>query len=60
VTNESCSNKVFQDLEKVLKRGMIFDFPDLVGYRSIKARRIIKLIITILIIKTIRSTKLLL
>jgi DNA repair photolyase len=38
--NESYSNKVFQNLKnKVLERGMIFDFPDLVGYRSIKASK---------------------
>jgi DNA repair photolyase len=38
--NESYSNKVFQNLKnKVLDRGMIFDFPNLVRYRSIKASK---------------------
>ena len=37
--NESYSTKVLQDLEnKVLERGMIFDFPAFIGDRRINAR----------------------
>ena len=38
--DESYSNKILQNLEnKVLKRGMIFDFPDFIGDRHIKASK---------------------
>ena len=38
--NESYLNKVLQNLEnKVLERGMIFDFPDFIGDRHIKASK---------------------
>jgi hypothetical protein len=58
--NESYSSKVLQNLEdKVLEKGMLFDFPDFVGDRLLKQTR--RTIINILIIiKTIRSSKLLL
>ena len=36
--DESYSNNIIQNLEnKVLERGMIFDFPDFIGYRRIKS-----------------------
>jgi DNA repair photolyase len=39
-TNESYSSKVLQNLEnKVLEKGMFFDFPDFIGYRRIKANK---------------------
>lgn len=38
--NESYSNKVLQNLEnKVLEKGMSFDFPDFIGDRRIKANK---------------------
>ena len=38
--DDSYSNKILQNLEnKVLERGMIFDFPDFIGDRRIKANR---------------------
>lgn len=38
--NESYSSKVLQNLEnKVLERGMVFDFPDFIGVSRIKARK---------------------
>jgi DNA repair photolyase len=38
--DESYSNKILQNLEnKVLERGMIFDFPDFIGDRRIKASK---------------------
>jgi DNA repair photolyase len=38
--NESYSNKVLQNLEnKVLEKGMFFDFPDFIGDRRIKASK---------------------
>ena len=38
--NDSYSNKILQNLEnKVLERGMIFDFPDFIGDRRIKASK---------------------
>ena len=38
--DDSYSNKILQNLEnKVLERGMIFDFPDFIGERCIKASK---------------------
>jgi hypothetical protein len=38
--NESYSSKVLQNLaNKVLERGMIFDFPNFIGDRRIKASK---------------------
>jgi hypothetical protein len=38
--NESYSSKVLENLEnKVLERGMVFDFPDFIGVSRIKARK---------------------
>ena len=38
--DESYSNNIIQNLEnKVLERGMIFDFPDSIGNRRIKASK---------------------
>jgi hypothetical protein len=54
--NKSYSSKVLQNLEnKVLGRGMIFDFPDFLETDVLEQAR---KIIIILIIKTIKSNKL--
>jgi len=40
VANESYSNKVLQIIgQEVLKREMIYDFPDLIGSRHFKANK---------------------
>jgi DNA repair photolyase len=40
VANESYSNKILGNLgHEVLKRGMIFDFPDLIGSRRLKSNK---------------------